>query len=594
MSTRSQLPEGWRWFRLGDRNIAEISAGGTPKRSVHRYFEGNIPWAKIGDLTNSVKYISDTEEKISEEAIENSNAKIFPKGTVLVSMYGSIGKSAIAAVPIATNQAIVGIQVITQDLLPVFIYYFFILTQPRLELIGRGATQNNINAGHIKELEIPVPPLPVQERIVQILRKADEIRHKRQEAVAIADSTILSIFNEMFSGEVGTVEHLGKHLKETKYGTSQKLNLLEEGYPVLRIPNVVEGEVNTHELKHLEVDEDERDRLLLEKGDILLVRTNGNKNYVGRCAVFDLEGEYLFASYLIRLRVNQATLNPYFLTFFLNTSGGRREIDQKTRTSAGQYNINTENIRSIQALIPSLKLQKDFVMQLEQWKASKQRLTSGYEEANGIFSSLLSQSFTGELTGEWETANADLIAAKQRYSDRLPRLVLLSFLRDKIHRSQQADATVLVTALMKYLFLFQMEGAAQRRLYQFIPYHYGPFAKELYPDLEALQEEGLLTVDNGDETKTHLSLTNPEAVEQTLADLTHDLDPEITNLLTEDFTAMQADITTILNTYGALDHNTLLTTVYEKYPAYAQRSKVKNRRRTAKSSHDAESQDNEA
>jgi type I restriction enzyme S subunit len=116
---------------------------------------------------------------------------------------------------------------------------------------------------------------------------------------------------------------------------------------------------------------------------------------------------------------------------------------------------------------------------------------------------------------------------------------------------------------MKYVFLFQIEGTTKRRLYQFIPYHYGPFAQELYTDLETLQEQGLITVDNSEEDKTRISLLNSEAVETELEELPDDL---------------QADIEAIIDSYGDLDLTALLATVYEKYPAYAKKSKLKQRK----------------
>ena len=186
-------------------------------------------------------------------------------------------------------------------------------------------------------------------------------------------------------------------------------------------------------------------------------------------------------------------------------------------------------------------------------------------ESQKTCEALLTRAFTGELTAVWEATNAEEIAAKQALHDRLPQLVVLTFLREKIRRTQHpnAEANVLVTALMKYTFLFQMEGIAKRRLYQFIPYHYGPFAKELYADLETLQEQGLITVDNGDEDKTQIAIANPKAAESAIALLPDEL---------------KEDISAILDVYGELDHNTLLATVYEKYPAYAKKSRLQKRR----------------
>src|SRR5665647_3409700 len=103
---KNQLPKDWKWVKLGE--VSQTTSGGTPSRREPKYYNGNIPWVKSGELNKGL--IKDTEEKISEEALKNSSAKIFPKGTLLIALYGAtIGKLAFLGVDAATNQAICGI-----------------------------------------------------------------------------------------------------------------------------------------------------------------------------------------------------------------------------------------------------------------------------------------------------------------------------------------------------------------------------------------------------------------------------------------------------------------------------------------------------
>jgi type I restriction enzyme S subunit len=192
------------------------------------------------------------------------------------------------------------------------------------------------------------------------------------------------------------------------------------------------------------------------------------------------------------------------------------------------------------------------------------RVNEGLSLSCSSFNGLLSRAFTGELTAEWEAANAGWIAAQQTLYERLPRLLILALIAEKAKRARRS-AEVLVTALMKYVFLFQMEGSAShRRLYHFVPYLYGPFAKELYIDLEKLQEEGLVQVEsNPEEDKMKITLTDQVRMEALLAELPEDL---------------KEDAATVISTYGDLDHNSLLEVVYEKYPAYAKKSRLRQRR----------------
>jgi len=178
-----------------------------------------------------------------------------------------------------------------------------------------------------------------------------------------------------------------------------------------------------------------------------------------------------------------------------------------------------------------------------------------------LFQGLLNRAFTGNLTAEWEAANAEFIADQQALYERLPQLVLLAFLHEKSARAKnRADACVLITALMKYVFLFQMKTAARRRLYHFVPYHYGPFARELYTDLQALSEQGLITLDNGDEDRTRISLTQSGDLQSLFSDIPEDI---------------KDDVGAVLDTYGYLSHKELLRQVYEKYPAYTGKSRLK-------------------
>jgi type I restriction enzyme S subunit len=106
MSENREMPLAWEWGKLGD--VCDTTSGGTPSRKESKYYGGSIHWVKSGELEYNI--IKDTEEKITEEAVRNSSAKVFPKGTLLIALYGAtIGKLAFLGVAAATNQAICGI-----------------------------------------------------------------------------------------------------------------------------------------------------------------------------------------------------------------------------------------------------------------------------------------------------------------------------------------------------------------------------------------------------------------------------------------------------------------------------------------------------
>lgn len=163
----------WKVVPLGE--ICDIQAGGTPSRYKNEYWiNGNIPWVKIGDMNS--KFISSTNEFITESGLKNSAAKLFPKGTLLFSIFATLGAVSILDIEATTNQAIAGINIKSRkDVYNFFLYYYLISIKKDIEKIGRGVAQNNINLGILKRYPISIPSLEKQVKIAQTLDKASEL-----------------------------------------------------------------------------------------------------------------------------------------------------------------------------------------------------------------------------------------------------------------------------------------------------------------------------------------------------------------------------------------------------------------------------------
>ncbi|EGK8203645.1 restriction endonuclease subunit S [Campylobacter coli] len=164
-----KLPQGWEWKNLGE--IANTSSGGTPSRNKKEYWEnGNIKWLKSGELNDG--YIDFIEENITEEAIKNSSAKIFQKGTLLIAMYGATaGKLGILNLDSTTNQAICAFLHKDKNIkfLEKFLFYFLFFLRDKIIKDSFGGAQPNISQTYIKNLQIPLPPLKEQEQIASHL-----------------------------------------------------------------------------------------------------------------------------------------------------------------------------------------------------------------------------------------------------------------------------------------------------------------------------------------------------------------------------------------------------------------------------------------
>lgn len=253
------------------------------------------------------------------------------------------------------------------------------------------------------------PALPEQRRIAEVLDQADALRAKRRVALSQLDTLTQSIFLDMF-GDPATnpkgwpKSSLNELVSEFRYGTSNKSG--PDGKPALRIPNVVAGALDLTDLKLVPVDDAEFGRLRLRDGDLLFVRTNGNPNSVGRCAMFDsaavsatgfASDEFIFASYLIRARFGAELVEPVYVREYLSGAEGRRQLRLRCRTSAGQYNINTEGLGAIPVLFPPIEVQRDFVLRVTTAQRAAMRQRGSLAELDALFSVLQHSAFDRNL-----------------------------------------------------------------------------------------------------------------------------------------------------------------------------------------------------
>jgi type I restriction enzyme S subunit len=187
----------WEVKKLGE--IAEMYSGGTPSTSVAAYYNGNIPWVVIADMTKSGKYIYETEKNISHDGIKNSSAKLFNKGTLLFAMYASIGKCSIAKIDLTCNQAILGIK--PQKIDTEFLYYYLFINEEKFGTIGQTGTQKNLNKEMVQAISIPYPLIKEQTAIAQILSDMDteieSLEQKRDKYKAIKQG----MMQELLTGE---------------------------------------------------------------------------------------------------------------------------------------------------------------------------------------------------------------------------------------------------------------------------------------------------------------------------------------------------------------------------------------------------------
>jgi len=168
-----RIPKEWEVVKLGEV-CTKIKAGGTPLTSKKEYYNGNIPFVKIEDMTSSYKYIKSTLTSITEAGLKNSSAWLVPVKSLLVAMYGSIGAIAINEIEVATNQAILAILPNNEKTNVEFLFYLLTHLKPLLKKHAKQTTQANLTAEIIKNFKIALPNYFEQQKIAEILSTVDK------------------------------------------------------------------------------------------------------------------------------------------------------------------------------------------------------------------------------------------------------------------------------------------------------------------------------------------------------------------------------------------------------------------------------------
>ncbi|MFN8011316.1 MAG: restriction endonuclease subunit S [Holophagaceae bacterium] len=289
------------------------------------------------------------------------------------------------------------------------------------------AGQARVPVAFFDEVEIPIPPMAEQRRIVAkleaLLAKVDASRKRlgrlplilkrfRQAVLAAAcDGRLTEDWrierHQDAVGDEGLPEgwhqvNVGMLLKSLKYGTAAKCDYSQKGVAVLRIPNVSEGRIDTTDLKFADLSAKEIAALSLVVGDILMIRSNGSVSLVGRTALVEEHHQGLaYAGYLIRLRPNQEAVNSRFLNLALSSFNVRLKIELEARSTSGVNNLNSEEVRELEILLPSLEEQSEIVHRVNDLFALADQIEARYTKVKAqvdrLTPSVLAKAFRGEL-----------------------------------------------------------------------------------------------------------------------------------------------------------------------------------------------------
>jgi type I restriction enzyme, S subunit len=411
LENQNTLPKDWTLVKLGE--VCETTSGGTPSRRNLKYYEGNIPWVKSGELDKGL--ITETEEKISKEAIKNSSAKVFPKGTLLIALYGAtIGKLAFLGVDAATNQAVCGIfrnDKIDSD----FLYNYLFYKKPSLVKQGIGGAQPNISQGILKNLELPLPPKETQHAIVSKIEELFSELDKGKENLLTAQQQLKtyrqSVLKWAFEGKLTNENiqagklpkgwkwiELGEVCHNVEYGSGIK-SKAQGKVPVLRMGNIQNGRFDWNDLVYSD-DDVEIKKYLLKKNDVLFNRTN-SAELVGKTAIYKNERPAIFAGYLIRINRIESQLNGDYLNYFLNSHFAKSYGNSIRSFGVNQSNINGTKLKTYPIPLPLIE-EQHFIVQAIESRISvadkmEENIIQSLQRAEALKQSILKKAFEGKL-----------------------------------------------------------------------------------------------------------------------------------------------------------------------------------------------------
>jgi type I restriction enzyme S subunit len=385
------------------KDICSMQSGGTPSRSKSEFYTGNIPWAKISDLEKSNDgYIYETEEHITEEALKSINNRFFKVGTLLLAMYGSVGKTAIAKIDLSTNQAILGINIIDKNNVDIkYLRYWFTTIKEQLLNRAVGAALANISLGIVKELEIPLPNLATQQRIAAILDQADAIIQNNRAIVQKYDALTQSLFLDMFGDPVKNekgweVKSLNDLCNKITDGTHDTPKRLTEGIKFITGKHIRPFEIDYDNSDYVteEIHKEIFKRCNPEYGDVLY--TNIGVNFA-TAAMNTVEYEFSMKNVAL-LKYNRELLNGRYLVHILNNEFFKDKLKKTFGVGGAQQFLSLSNIKSILVLVPPITLQNQFAERVAMIEAQKQQAQLELAKSEELFQSLLQRAFKGELS----------------------------------------------------------------------------------------------------------------------------------------------------------------------------------------------------
>jgi len=368
------LPEGWDRTTVGD--VCDVLTGGTPKRSVADYWNGDIPWMSSGEINQGV--VRSVAEFITPLGMANSNARLLPPGTVMMALNGqgkTRGKVAILEIETTCNQSLAGMVADGKRLLPTYLFYSLDAQYQAIRNITGDDARNGLNLGILRGLSIDLPPLDEQRRIAEVLRSVDEALDRARQVADQCEQVLQleldSIVAKLLAdgvaqvklGEVANVKG-GKRLpKGSAYSDEQTDN------PYIRVTDWRDYEIRTNDIRFISDDIAQSIwRYTISKSD-LFISIAGSVGLVAAVPT-ELDGAYLTENAAKICIHDPKTLNATFLLAVLRSSALAEQISKHKGVGGGVPKLALFRIEDLDIPLPDLSVQAEIARSYQSVRAS--------------------------------------------------------------------------------------------------------------------------------------------------------------------------------------------------------------------------------
>jgi type I restriction enzyme, S subunit len=387
--------------KLGE--LVDIIGGGTPNRKNESYWNGNINWITVKDFKSN--YITSSEETITENGLKSSAAKLIPKGNVIIPTRMALGKVAINLIDVAINQDLKALIIKDSSILDThYLFYYLKSKSNYIESRGKGATVKGITIDVISKMDIKLPNLSEQKKIVNILRTAQELIEKRKYQIEALDQLTQSVFLEMFGSIQGEKLPLSE-LCEINPPKREVADLKEDTIvSFIPMANVSEnGEIDLSETRNL--GEVYKGFTYFKENDVLFAKiTPCMENGKGAIAK-NLTNEVGFGSTEFHVLRPKEGITSEWLYYLTTLPKFRQQAEKNMTGSAGQKRVPKQFFDKYKVNKPTIESQEEFKKIILKINSQKEMLKKSLAILDTNFQSLMQRAFKGELFTEEKVSN---------------------------------------------------------------------------------------------------------------------------------------------------------------------------------------------